>query len=151
MVFILYNYARLNAILHEYETRVLRKHYPALPAINSINFGLLKEKVQTELFCFLVTRQQSLIIYILLFFQKEWKIVFCFILEFSATVRRTIENIDEGRLSLHLLAQFLYSLARTTSSYYRSTKILLVRFISPQVVLIIKYKILELIISSFKI
>lgn len=44
-IFILYNYCRLNVIIHEFESRVQQNYYPSLPDIESVDFNLLKEEV----------------------------------------------------------------------------------------------------------
>ncbi|XKL68204.1 hypothetical protein PGB90_003695 [Kerria lacca] len=100
VVFILYNYSRLNAIILEFESRVLKNYYPPLPLAEFVDFSVLK-------------------------LEKEWNLMFHFVLNFPNVIRNTMEYIEEGKPSPHLLCTFLYSLARTVSSYYRSTKILL--------------------------
>lgn len=45
-IFIMYNYSRLNAIIHEYEDRVQKKFYPSLPPVDSVDFSVLKEEVR---------------------------------------------------------------------------------------------------------
>lgn len=44
-VFVLYNYSRLNAIIHEFENRVQKKYYPPLPSLEHVDLGVLKEEV----------------------------------------------------------------------------------------------------------
>lgn len=43
--FILYNVARLQKLLHTFDTQVLNGFYQPLPALEQIEFGLLKEEV----------------------------------------------------------------------------------------------------------
>ncbi|XP_065203118.1 DALR anticodon-binding domain-containing protein 3 [Planococcus citri] len=99
-VFIMYNYSRLNAIIHEYEERVQKKCYPPLPSVDSVDFGLLKE-------------------------EKEWIILFNFLLQFPNVVLNAGKDIKKGQFSPYILYNFLHNMSRTVSSYYRSTKILL--------------------------
>ena len=60
--------------------------------------------------------------------QEEWRLIRDFVMRFPAIILNTVKYIEAGKPAPHLLCQFLCSLARTISSYYRSTKILLVRF-----------------------
>lgn len=61
-------------------------------------------------------------------FQKEWILVFKYVMNFPVIVKESMLHLQEGKPSPHLLCSFLFAFARTISSYYRSTKILLVRF-----------------------
>lgn len=93
--FVLYNYARLNTILHHFEKKQNEKIYPPLPPLGDLHKLLVEE--------------------------EEWRLMFNFILSWPDVVRN---SFHEQHPKIHLLYSFLSSLALSFSVYYHRHRVL---------------------------
>lgn len=96
--FILYNSARLETLMAKFEAKVLEGYYNELPNLNEIDTNLLREDEEWQL----------------------WKIL----IAFPDVIDRSINELSEGRASIHLLHKFLTDLVTTFSIYYRRVRLL---------------------------
>uniref|UniRef100_A0A1B6MA33 DALR anticodon binding domain-containing protein n=1 Tax=Graphocephala atropunctata TaxID=36148 RepID=A0A1B6MA33_9HEMI len=94
--FVLYNYARLCAILEKFDCCVNKNIFQPLSSLDDINYSLFTE-------------------------EDEWSLVFDLLAEWPVIVA---ECQDTKRPALHRLTSFLSSLASTFSVYYRHTRVL---------------------------
>lgn len=126
--FILYNVARLQKLLSTFEHQAATGFYNRLPAVEHIDFGLLKEEVCSHffvteclVFCCLFHHIFSLIRK-----QEEWQMLYVYVIGFPSMLERCVGGIDNGQISIHLLCIFLNNLAALFSVYYHRVKILTV-------------------------
>ncbi|KAG8272924.1 DALR anticodon-binding domain-containing protein 3 [Homalodisca vitripennis] len=94
--FVLYNYARLSAILEKFDYCVAESMFRPLPSLDDINYSLFTE-------------------------EDEWSLVFDLLAEWPAVVTEC-QNLT--RPGLHRLTGFLSTLASIFSVYYRHTRVL---------------------------
>uniref|UniRef100_A0A1B6JRR9 DALR anticodon binding domain-containing protein n=1 Tax=Homalodisca liturata TaxID=320908 RepID=A0A1B6JRR9_9HEMI len=94
--FVLYNYARLSAILEKFDYCVAESIFRPLPSLDDINYSLFTE-------------------------EDEWSLVFDLLAEWPAVVTEC-QNLT--RPGLHRLTGFLSTLASIFSVYYRHTRVL---------------------------
>lgn len=99
--FILYNCARLETLLRTFKSRCDSKYYGVLPDLNNVDFSLLKE-------------------------EEEWELFFVFVLQFQSMVKNVIGDIGSGIIRIHLLCKFITNLSNLFSGYYRRVRILTV-------------------------
>ncbi|XP_031627651.1 DALR anticodon-binding domain-containing protein 3 [Contarinia nasturtii] len=97
--FILYNVARLQTLLASFDHQVARGFYDPLPKFDQIDFGLLKE-------------------------EEEWQMFFVYIVGYPNLLERCISGIGTGNIAIHLLCTFLSNLSALFSVYYHRVKIL---------------------------
>ncbi|XP_059053027.1 DALR anticodon-binding domain-containing protein 3 [Achroia grisella] len=98
--FILYNCARLQTILRTYNDRVIEGLYPSLPKFEDVDFSLLTE-------------------------EDEWCLVYNYILGFPSVISNCVElNEKSCEFRPHHLCNFLCSMVRELSQYYRRVRIL---------------------------
>lgn len=93
--FVLYNYARLNTILRQFDKKQKEGIYPPLPPLEDL--------------------------YKLLIEEEEWKLMFNFVLSWPDIVRN---SFHEAHPKIHLLYSFLSSLALCFSVYYHRHRVL---------------------------
>ncbi|XP_028167348.1 DALR anticodon-binding domain-containing protein 3 [Ostrinia furnacalis] len=98
--FILYNCARLEAIIKTFNERVDEGAYPPLPSFKDIDFNLLAH-------------------------EDEWCLIFNFIMGFPLLLNNCVD-ISETTCEFkpHLLCNFLCCMVRVFSQYYRKVRIL---------------------------
>lgn len=96
--FVLYNSARLQTLMEKFERQVTEGYYEKLQDIKDIDTSLLKE-------------------------EEEWA-MFKLLLTFPEVISQAINELDQGKASLHLIHKFLTSLANTFSIYYRRVRLL---------------------------
>nr|XP_023012933.1 DALR anticodon-binding domain-containing protein 3 [Leptinotarsa decemlineata] len=97
--FIFYNCARLAALFKKFEKLVTRKEYPDLPEIDGVDFSLLTQ-------------------------QEEWELFYAYILQYPIVVKSCIKHIETGVVNPQYLVTFLSKLASLFSVYYRRVRIL---------------------------
>lgn len=96
--FILYNSARLETLIDSFDKKVLDGFYPELPPLAEIDLNLLKEP-------------------------EEWQIL-RHILIFPDLIERSMIELTDGKVHIHLIYKFLSSMASTFSVYYRRVRLL---------------------------
>ncbi|XP_026752969.2 DALR anticodon-binding domain-containing protein 3 [Galleria mellonella] len=98
--FILYNCARLETILRTYNDKVIEGSYPALPKYEDVDLSLLTQ-------------------------EDEWCLIFNYILGFPSLIANCVEiNEKNCEFRPHLICNFLCSMVRVFSQYYRRVRIL---------------------------
>ncbi|KAI9582274.1 uncharacterized protein LOC119637129 [Glossina fuscipes] len=97
--FIFYNSARLESLLRSFDERVTNGDYESLPPLNSVNWELLNE-------------------------EKEWELVFVYLIGFPDLVERCLDQLERGLCAIHLITRFLHKMVGVFSIYYRKTRIL---------------------------
>lgn len=98
--FVLYNCARLESILRAYNGKVIEGSYPSLPPMNEVDFSLLID-------------------------EDEWTLLFIYIFGFPSLISGSV--IMNGKLCEfrpHNICNFLSSMVRVFSQYYRKIRIL---------------------------
>lgn len=98
-VFILYNCARLAALLRQFEEKVQLGYYPQLIPYEEVDFLLLSK-------------------------EEEWDLVFSYILSYPSMLRGSVENVEHGKLAPHLVCSFIMEMCSCFSVYYRRVRIL---------------------------
>lgn len=58
--------------------------------------------------------------------QEEWQMLFVFIDGFPNVLERSLANVENGRIAIHLLCTYLSSFIALFSVYYHRVKILTV-------------------------
>ncbi|XP_017878127.1 DALR anticodon-binding domain-containing protein 3 isoform X2 [Ceratina calcarata] len=97
--FILYNAARISAIIEKYNDKVSRGEYPNLPHINNIDFSLLNQ-------------------------EDEWEIVYNFIIRYQLMIKDCL-RYEPFQTCPQAICIFLIRLCSKFSIYYRKTRILI--------------------------
>lgn len=93
--FILYNSARMETLMEKFNKKVDEGYYPE---VNDIDLSLLKE-------------------------DEEWQLLKLLIL-FPDVIDRSINELHQGKVSLHLIHKYLSDLVSTFSIYYRRVRLL---------------------------
>ncbi|CAH0399679.1 unnamed protein product [Chilo suppressalis] len=98
--FVLYNCARLEALIRSYNEKVVEGIYPTLPDIENTDLSLLTN-------------------------EDEWCLVFNYIMGFPSMLENCVEvNEKTCEFRPHLLCSFLCSMVRVFSQYYRKVRVL---------------------------
>ncbi|XP_058055641.1 DALR anticodon-binding domain-containing protein 3 [Anopheles bellator] len=97
--FILYNYARLAALFTKYARFQQINGYPELPSIDEVDFTLLTEP-------------------------EEWQLFYVYVIGLPAILRYTLGNGQLENLGPHRLLEFTTRLVSCLSKYYRQTRII---------------------------
>uniref|UniRef100_A0A8D8CCJ6 DALR anticodon-binding domain-containing protein 3 n=1 Tax=Culex pipiens TaxID=7175 RepID=A0A8D8CCJ6_CULPI len=97
--FILYNFARLSVLFRTFEEKQRTGYYPELAPIETIDFGLLKE-------------------------EDEWQLFWVYVAGFPAMLRQALGDGQLARLSPHVVLGFTSGLVICLSKYYRRVRIL---------------------------
>ncbi|KAG5898823.1 hypothetical protein JTB14_018783 [Gonioctena quinquepunctata] len=97
--FIFYNCARLAALFKEFDKLVSAKKYPDLPEIDIVDFSLLSQ-------------------------QEEWDLFYVYILQYPIVIKNCIKDIEKGLLNPQYLISLLSNLTSVFSVYYRRVRIL---------------------------
>ncbi|CAH0720210.1 unnamed protein product, partial [Brenthis ino] len=98
--FILYNSARLETILRTFNEKVAEGIYPCLPSLENIDLSLLTD-------------------------EDEWYLIFNYIMGLPSLIKNCVE-LSETRCEFrpHLICNYLSSMVKTFSQYYRRVRIL---------------------------
>ena len=96
--FILYNSARIETLMEKFNKKVDEGYYQTIPDIDAIDTSLLKEI-------------------------EEWKL-FKLLLTFPQVLERSINELPQGRVNIHLIHKFLFELINVFSIYYRRVRLL---------------------------
>ena len=96
--FILYNSARMETLMEKFEKKVGEGYYEELPGIDEVDLSLLKE-------------------------DEEWQLT-KLLLSFPDVIDRSINELDLGKVSLHLLYKYITHLVNIFSIYYRRVRLL---------------------------
>ncbi|CAG9859013.1 unnamed protein product [Phyllotreta striolata] len=97
--FIFYNCARLAALFKEFNKRVERNEYPDLPKIDNMDFSLLNQP-------------------------EEWELFYVYILQYPTVINSCIKDIEKEIFNPQYLISFLSNLCSVFSVYYRRVRIL---------------------------
>ncbi|XP_020289818.1 DALR anticodon-binding domain-containing protein 3 isoform X2 [Pseudomyrmex gracilis] len=98
--FVLYNTARIAAIIAKYNERVSCEDYPSLPNIQNVDFSQLNE-------------------------EEEWELVYNFIFGYPQMIDACVKCEPNFHVQPQLLCLFLLRLCQKFSVYYRKIKILM--------------------------
>ncbi|KAK9509444.1 hypothetical protein O3M35_006760 [Rhynocoris fuscipes] len=98
-LFVMYNYVRLVALLEKFDYLVSCKKYSPLPSMDEIDFSLLSE-------------------------DREWALMFDYILYWPTVIKQSLENFKDGKPKIHNICKFLMGLSSYFSVYYHHTRIL---------------------------
>ena len=96
--FILYNSARLETLLKNFDLKVSEGYYQETPELDDIDTSLLKE-------------------------EEEWNLL-KLLLTFPEVIDLAIDDLSSGKVSLHLIHKFISALGNSFSIYYRRTRLL---------------------------
>ncbi|CAH1175761.1 unnamed protein product [Phaedon cochleariae] len=97
--FIFYNCARLSALFKEFDKKTATSIYPELPNISDVDFSLLTQP-------------------------EEWELFYVYIMQYPLVVKSCIRDIEKGFLNPQYLISFLTNLSSVFSVYYRRIRIL---------------------------
>ncbi|XP_058447401.1 DALR anticodon-binding domain-containing protein 3 [Malaya genurostris] len=97
--FVLYNYARLSVLFKTFEEKQKTNYYPQLPLIIDIDFKLLKE-------------------------EDEWQLFWVYVAGFPTMINQALGDGQLSRLAPHVVLSFTSSLVICLSKYYRRIRIL---------------------------
>ncbi|CAK9824285.1 DALR anticodon-binding domain-containing protein 3 [Anthophora retusa] len=97
--FILYNTARITAIIERYNDKKLRGEYPELVHINDVDFSLLKQ-------------------------EEEWELVYNFIIGYQGMIKDCLKLKPTFQINPQIICIFLSRLCQKFSIYYRRIRIL---------------------------
>ncbi|XP_058821668.1 DALR anticodon-binding domain-containing protein 3 [Topomyia yanbarensis] len=97
--FILYNYARLSVLFNTYNEKQNANYYPQLPPISKIDFTLLIE-------------------------EDEWQLFWVYVAGFPAMVKQALGDGQLMRFAPHVVLSFTSGLVICLSKYYRRVRIL---------------------------
>ncbi|KMZ09884.1 DALR anticodon-binding domain-containing protein 3 [Drosophila simulans] len=98
--YILYNSARMEALLRKFHHEVSTGAYEKLPLLDEIDFSVLEDGV-------------------------DWELVYGYLLTFPELMECTMEQLDQGNCGVHLLVHFVENLAAAFSRFYYHKKVLL--------------------------
>ncbi|CAO1390854.1 unnamed protein product [Diamesa hyperborea] len=96
--FLLYNSARLETLLHNFEEQSQEGYYPPLPPFDEIDMELLKE-------------------------EDEWRI-FRYLIVFPELIEKCVCDIQLGKVPIHLICKYVSDLVALFSVYYRRVRLL---------------------------
>lgn len=96
--FIMYNSARLETLMEKFELKVSEGYYNELPSVAEIDTSLLKE-------------------------DEEWNLL-KLLLSFPDVIDQSIDDVANGKVSLHIIHKFISALISTFSIYYRRVRLL---------------------------
>jgi arginyl-tRNA synthetase len=91
----------LETLFRTFEAKAATGYFPKLPDLVDTDLGLLTE-------------------------EEEWELFFNHIVEFPNLIEKSIGDLENGRVSPHLICGFLSDLVATFSVYYRRVRILTV-------------------------
>ncbi|KAH8281182.1 hypothetical protein KR018_008293 [Drosophila ironensis] len=97
--YILYNSARIETLLRNFENQVNLGVYESLPGLDKIDFTLLEDDL-------------------------DWQLIYGCLLHFPEVVESTLDQLKQGLVGVHLLIRYMDNLATVFSRYYRVKKIL---------------------------
>ncbi|XP_012146990.2 uncharacterized protein LOC100883597 [Megachile rotundata] len=97
--FILYNTARIAAIIKKYNDKRLKGEYPNLPHVYDVDFSLLNQ-------------------------QDEWELIHNFIIGYQEMIKECLRYEPGFQTNPQIICIFLSRLCKKFSVYYRTTKIL---------------------------
>ncbi|XP_021913720.1 DALR anticodon-binding domain-containing protein 3 [Zootermopsis nevadensis] len=97
--FILYNCARIATILRQFEEKVQLGYYPHLISYEEVDFSLLSK-------------------------DEEWDLLFLYLLSYPSVLQNSVQNVEHGKLSPHLVCSFIMAMCSCFSVYYRRVHIL---------------------------
>ncbi|XP_055614042.1 DALR anticodon-binding domain-containing protein 3 [Uranotaenia lowii] len=97
--FILYNYARLSVLFRTFEEKQSKGYYPVLPDIGDVDFGLLKE-------------------------EDEWQLFWVYVCGYPSMLRHALGDDNLEKMAPHLVLAFASGLVISLSKYYRRIRIL---------------------------
>ncbi|XP_051164526.1 DALR anticodon-binding domain-containing protein 3 [Leptopilina boulardi] len=97
--FILYNTARIKAILNKYEEKVLAGKYPKLLNVDNIDFLCLSQ-------------------------EEEWELVFNYILQYPEMIQGCVKHKPTLEACPQYICSFLSKLCQHFSIYYRRSRVL---------------------------
>lgn len=97
--FILYNSARVETLITSFHEMVDQKYYPELPQLSDVDLEPLTEPLEWELLKHL--------------------------LAFDDVIEKSLGDIKNGQIALHVLYKYLLAFVSTFSVYYGKKKILL--------------------------
>ncbi|XP_011641656.1 DALR anticodon-binding domain-containing protein 3 isoform X2 [Pogonomyrmex barbatus] len=97
--FVLYNTARIAAIIAKYNEKVSRGEYPSLPDIKNVDFSQLQE-------------------------EEEWELIFNFVFGYSQMINDCLKCEPNFYIYPQVVCLFLLRLCQKFSVYYRKVRIL---------------------------
>lgn len=97
--FILYNFARLSVLFRTFEEKQRSGYYPDLPPVETVDFGLLRE-------------------------EDEWQLFWVYVAGFPAMLRQALGDGQLARVAPHVVLGFTSGLVICLSKYYRRVRIL---------------------------
>ncbi|XP_053696990.1 DALR anticodon-binding domain-containing protein 3 [Sabethes cyaneus] len=97
--FILYNYARLSVLFKTFDQKQHTNYYPPLPAVVDIDFSLLTE-------------------------EDEWQLFWVYVAGFPAMMQHASGNGQLVKIAPHIVLSFASGLVISLSKYYRRIRIL---------------------------
>ncbi|KAK9886763.1 hypothetical protein WA026_018415 [Henosepilachna vigintioctopunctata] len=97
--FILYNCARLSALFRDFNEKVRNKVYPELVPLDNVDFSLLNQA-------------------------EEWELFYVYVVQYPLIVKSCIKDMEKGIINIHYLVSFLCNLCSVFSVYYRRVRIL---------------------------
>ncbi|XP_033208405.1 DALR anticodon-binding domain-containing protein 3 [Belonocnema kinseyi] len=97
--FILYNTARIKAILNKYTEKELDGNYPKLSNIEDVDFSCLNQ-------------------------EEEWELVYNFILQYPEMVQSCIKHKSSFEICPQYVSSFLSRLCQQFSAFYRRSRVL---------------------------
>ncbi|XP_076759743.1 DALR anticodon-binding domain-containing protein 3 [Xylocopa sonorina] len=97
--FILYNIARITAIIEKYNNRRSQGEYPNLPHVNQIDFSLLNQ-------------------------EDEWELIYNFIIGYQEMIKDCLKCESVFQTNPQVICIFLSKLCQKFSIYYRRSRIL---------------------------
>ncbi|XP_068154685.1 DALR anticodon-binding domain-containing protein 3 [Drosophila tropicalis] len=98
--FVLYNSARLETLLRNFNAQVKAGVYPPLPPLNEIDFSLLEDDL-------------------------DWQLIYGCLLAFPQVTESTLVQLQKGLCGVHTLVHFISVMAKQFSRYYRNKQVLL--------------------------
>lgn len=97
--FILYNYARLSVLFKTFAEKQHINYYPPLPPFNEVDFRLLKE-------------------------EDEWQLFWVYVARFPLMMQQAAGDGQLNRIASHVMLGFVSGLVISLSKYYRRIRIL---------------------------
>nr|AAL68045.1 AT12688p [Drosophila melanogaster] len=98
--YILYNSARLEALLRKFNYEVNNCAYEKLPLLDEIDLSVLEDDV-------------------------DWELIYGYLLTFPELMESIMDQLDQGHCGLHLLVHYVENLAAAFSRFYYHKKVLL--------------------------
>ena len=97
--FVLYNTARIAAIIEKYNDKKSAGEYPSLPSIDDVNFALLDQ-------------------------EEEWELIYNFVIGYPEMIKSCLKCEPRFQTNPQVICIFLSRLCQKFSIYYRRTRIL---------------------------